>query len=451
MPTDTLTKTKTDQLIEELTTHLKAAKDIAARAEADGDRDFTADERAEVTTAIEKAADVKKRLEQAKADAKTRAAIRNLGDGIGLADSGDPAERAAKAAEGGLYTPGRGTGRKSIGQHFIDSPAYKALQAQQGPGGFSKESRVRTDPVGFKALVTGLSDTSGGALVSPDDRGLMVGADLFYRPLTLRGLVTNGTTGSDQVEYARITGWTNNAAPVPEATSSAAGAAAVAGGYKPESGFTTVRVVTPVKTIAHWMPATKRALSDAAQLRTLIDNFLEVGLEEELEDQILAGDGVGENFEGLATVSGTQTQAWDTNMLVTTRKAKTKVRIGGRSVPNGYAMNPLDVEALDLSTNLDGDFYWGGPAAPAPANGSQAQTLWGLPVVESEAVPAGTAWVGDWRKAILWDREQASVTATDTHADFYVRNLVAILAEMRAAFGVIQPSAFVEIDLSAGV
>jgi len=31
-----------------------------------------------------------------------------------------------------------------------------------------------------------------------------------------------------------------------------------------------------------------------------------------------------------------------------------------------------------------------------------------------------------------------------------VRNMIAILAEMRAAMGIIRPSAFVEVDLTAG-
>jgi HK97 family phage major capsid protein len=52
-------------------------------------------------------------------------------------------------------------------------------------------------------------------------------------------------------------------------------------------------------------------------------------------------------------------------------------------------------------------------------------------------------------QAVLWDREQAAVQVSDSHADFFVRNLVAILAEMRAAFGVIRPKAFVVIDLTA--
>ena len=46
---------------------------------------------------------------------------------------------------------------------------------------------------------------------------------------------------------------------------------------------------TTVKTIAHWIPITKRAAADAAQVRTLVDNFLRYGLNEELEDQMLTG------------------------------------------------------------------------------------------------------------------------------------------------------------------
>jgi hypothetical protein len=50
---------------------------------------------------------------------------------------------------------------------------------------------------------------------------------------------------------------------------------------------------------------------------------------------------------------------------------------------------------------------------------------------------------------MLWDREQAAISVSDSHADFFVRNLIAILAELRAAFGVIRPPAFVAIDLDA--
>jgi HK97 family phage major capsid protein len=69
-------------------------------------------------------------------------------------------------------------------------------------------------------------------------------------------------------------------------------------------------------------------------------------------------------------------------------------------------------------------------------------------VVESEAVPAGTAILADWRYAILWDREQGAILVSDSHADFFIKNLIAILAELRAAFGIVRPAAFVKIALS---
>jgi HK97 family phage major capsid protein len=446
----------TQGLVDEMKAHLKAARDISEIVDKDG-RDYTDEERTQLNELLGKATDAKNRLEKAKGDAAVRSAIADLGDGIGLNEkSGE------KRTPNGLIVPG---GRKSIGEHYVGSPEYKALLDSVPGGQFTKQHRVQTNPVGFqqllpgkggqKALVTGASDTSGGAFIRGDDMGLQVGLEPFQRPLTLRDLVTNGTTQSDSIEYVRVTSITNNAAPVAEATSSAlptqdgtTGALvnATGGGYKPESGLAVARVTTPVRTIAHWIPVTKRALSDAAQMMTLIDNFLQYGLEEELEDQMIAGDGTGENFDGIGHVSGVQAQAWDTDLLTTLRKAKTKVRTTGRSVPNGYVLNPADVETLDLLTDNENRYYFGGPSGSGLPG---TAPLWNLPVVESEAVPAGTGYVGDWSKAILWDRQQSTITTTDSHADFFVRNLVAILAEMRAAFGVIQPTAFVEIDLTA--
>ena len=85
--------------------------------------------------------------------------------------------------------------------------------------------------------------------------------------------------------------------------------------------------------------------------------------------------------------------------------------------------------------------YYGGPSAIGQ------RTLWGVPVVESEAQTSGYATIGDFTKAVVWDREQTTVTMTDSHADFFVRNLVAVLAEERLAFGVTRPTAFCTVDI----
>jgi HK97 family phage major capsid protein len=321
------------------------------------------------------------------------------------------------------------------------------------PDGFyATRTRVQSDPVGIKALVTGLSDTSGGAFITTDRQNDL--ELLGRRPLEVRDLVSKRQTTSDTVEFVQQTTQMNAAAPVAEATTAAAPTAPgtagalvlpAGGGYKPEGSIAYAVVTTTVKTIAEWIPATKRSLADVSQLRGLIDQELRDDLAEEEEDQILNGSGTGENLTGILNTSGIQTHTVQapvagvdpaTELLF---RARTKVLTVGRSRPTAYLLNPLDWEGIALAR-----------LAKNPANegeGLANERLHGLPVVLSEAMPAKTALVGDFRKAVIWDRQQASISATDSHADFFIRNLVAILGEERLAFGVLRPKAFVKVTL----
>lgn len=327
---------------------------------------------------------------------------------------------------------------KSLGEQFVGDPAFKEWFKKSFPNGHVPErAKVQSPGIEVKTLLTGVSSTSAGALVV-NERLNIVDSGTFRRPLTVLDLISRGTTGSDTVEYVREGTHTNNAAPTAEATATGDGT-----GAKPESAMALSIVTEVVKTVAHWIPATRRALSDAGQIRTLIDNFLRYGLDEELEDQVLNGDGVGENFTGIYNTTGTSTQAWDTNILTTTRKARTKVRTLGRGTPTGYLLHPTDWETIDLLQDNEARYYFGGPSAIGMPR------LWGLPVAESEANAVGFGLCADWRLAMLWDREQSQILVSDSHSDFFIRNLIAILAELRAAFGVIRPAAFVEMDLTA--
>lgn len=418
--------TDVKDLIEKLKAVLQKAQSIATQAEEAG-RDFTADERQQINGYMTEAKALREKIKAAEGDEALRKAIADLGDGIDLS--------ASERGNGATGAAGRG---KSLGAQFLAAPEYQAWLKQVAPDGRIPDSMkgLRSPTIGFKDLLTGASDTSAGALVYSDQTSIIV--PYGRRPLTLFDIITPGTTDSDLVEYIRVTAETNNAANVAEATATGDGS-----GVKPESSMTLARVQEPVKTTAHWIPATKRALSDAGQLRTLIDNFLRYGLMEEWEDQAISGDGVGENFTGLDTVSGTQDQAWDTDLLTTTRKAKTKVRTVGRAMPTAYLLNPADWERIDLLQDGENRYHFGGPIREG------LPTLWGLPVVECEAVPSGWGWVGDFRQMVYWSREQASIQVSDSHQDFFVRNMVAVLAEQRGALGILKPAAFVEMDLTA--
>lgn len=431
-------------LEERMRAELKAARDISLKY---GDGDIVGDDLAAVTTHLKSYQDLKVEFEKGKESDDVKARLDAIGFDLGLERTPD----AAKSAPTAFHQP---TKLKSLGEMFTESAEYKGMMSLFPGGNINEKARVQSSPFGLKSLITGAADSSAGAFVNTEQTGIY--ESLGRRPLTIRDLVSVRQTESDTVEYVRQLTQPSSAAVVPEATTAApptapgtAGALvnAPGGGYKPEGSMTFERVTASVKTIAEWIPATKRGLADARQLRGLIDDELRADLAEEEEDQILNGNGSGENFTGILNTSGIQAQAYSATvsgldpLLETTLKAKTKVRTGGRSVASGYIFNPEDWEKIQLAR-----------LAKNPNNEALAgaiPTLHGLPVVESEAIPAGTGLTGDYRKAVIWDREQASITATDSHADFFIRNLVAILGEQREAFGVTRPSAFVEIDLTA--
>jgi hypothetical protein len=415
---------------------VKQATDVAEKASAEG-RDLNEAERPLVKQWIDEAKGLKSKIAEAKADGDLLGQIRDF-------------EKSIAGGDGP-----RAVSKGSMGQRFVkDADLVAYLKGVIPNGGYiGEKTRIQSPAVQFNGigdmfgrkdiLSSGDPDAGPGTLVVPDFRGLLdIGT--WMRPLVLRDIIGSGTTGSDTINYARIIDVTNNAAAVPEASGTSAGdASGDVTGTKPESSMDFERVEDTVKTLAHWLPITKRALADAGQVRTIADNFLQYGLEEQLEDQMISGDGTGENFEGILTVSGTQSQAWSTNILETIRKAKTKAVKVGRILNPSVLISPEDKETIDLQHDSQNRYYGNGPFGTGP------DTLWGMPTVVSESVPVGTGIVGGFNWAVLYDRQQAAVMLSDSHEDFFVRNLVAILAELRAGFGIIRPKAFVIIDLTA--
>lgn len=358
--------------------------------------------------------------------------------------------RPVSGSEGQARRPG------SVGAMLAESEAYRQWVSNIPASGRMPQNHHQflmqfgglADIDRRSDLLTGGSPTSAGALVVPDQYGPIT--EFGRRPLVIRDLITNLTTDSDTVEFVRVTDETSNAAIVPEATATDPEESGSTPGYKPESGMEFERVPTPVKTIAHWIPATTRALADAGQLRGLIDSFLRYGVDLELEDQIVTGDGLGENFDGIFGTSGVQQLGFmdtgqnDEAFFRTARRARRLVRDVGRRQATGYILNPIDKEEIDVARDGNQRFFGNGPFSMGP------DTLWGLPVVESEAVPAGYGVVGDLRTCVLWDRQQSSISVSNSHADFFIRNLVAILCELRAAFGILKPNALVIFETNAG-
>lgn len=326
---------------------------------------------------------------------------------------------------------------------FIESEEYKAIQAkaENAPDSYKvgnidlveglKRPELQAMLRGQKALVSGGGATTGDVVIINDRQSGIV--DVVPRNVrAVLPLVTVGTTDSDTVEWVELTTRTNNAAERAEATTVSDSAADA-----PESGFTLTLRSQVVREIKHFIPATRIGLADAGQLRTLIDSELLEGLQDRLELQILAGNGTAPNLRGILNTSGIQTQTLGTDSkLDATYKALTKVLIQNFN-PDAIVMNPLDWQDVRLAKDLNENYLMGSP------NAGDIFTAWGYPVRLSANLTAGTILVGAFaRGATLWLRQGAGISATDSHSDWFIRGVIAILASMRAAFGVTRPKAF---------
>ena len=400
-----------------------------------------------------RAAEIKGLVDEIKSKAATEGILDMakafLGD---LAGANGPDYDAASATPevgaNGLINPKGMT----LGEAFTKSPAFEEFVSQfKGADGQirnitgikSGEFSVAGD-LTTKTVVTGASSTSGGAMVI-NERTPFVSDLIGERQFTVRDLCTVIPIQSDTFEFVQVTSKTNNAAGVPEATTAANPAAVtpdsqelIDGGYKPESAMALAVVSSPVETIAHLIPITRRAAADAPQVRALVDAFLLYGLAEEEEDQLLNGSGTSPALRGMYNVSGISTVGSAGTDLDAIVDAVRTIRNDRRS-PTGLIIHPNDWYSTGflLAKDSTGRYLIGDPNASVDTQ----QMLWGLRVVVTEAATEGTALVGDFRQCVIADRQQSAVYVTDSHKDWFQRNLLAVLAEKRIGFGCLDPDA----------
>jgi len=288
-----------------------------------------------------------------------------------------------------------------------------------------------------KALVYSGTGVAGALVANDVQPGVL---SILQREINVLDLLPRIETASDTIEYILETAFTNNAAMVAEATATTGTT-----GTKPESVLTYESRTAPVRTLAHWIPVTNKTLADAPQIRGIINSRLLLGLTLALENQVLTGDGTGENFTGILNTSGINIRGLGSDSVPdAVFRARTMVRVTGKARPTAIVMHPNDWEAVRLARENSATGTLGGYLMGPPSMVG-ATTLWGLPVVESEAITENTALVGDFAMgATLFDREQA-VVRVGLINDQFIRNMQTILAELRAAFVVWRPSAFAKI------
>jgi len=399
----------------------------------------TAEQEARVDQILSEVNDLGPRIEREAMIAATAQRKADYSEPVRRIAGGHPAEQAEERGER--------IDRRSIGRRFVESDEFKAGRQGRGlvapvkyPGLLA---RATADELEQRALIH--SGTAPASMLQPQVlpsvyRGLEA-------PLVLRDVLLNIRTASDSITVMRENVFTNSAAETAEAT-------AVNEGAKPESALTFTEVSFPIRTIAHWIPITRQMMDDIPAMEAYINERLLIGLARREDNQFLNGDGNAPNLTGILATSGIQdlnaahfaaapvsdagTDNENYNRLL---RAKTKIAVTGKAQATFVIANPADVEKWLTYTDGDRGYHAGGPFMGAPTS------VWGLPVIQSENITEGTALVGDGSMAAVVDRMDSQIFTSDSHSDFFVRNLFVLLAEERVGLAVFRPAAFAKVAL----
>ncbi len=266
-----------------------------------------------------------------------------------------------------------------------------------------------------------------GNIVAPDR---LPGIDTAPKQrLFIRDLIAPGTTASNTIYWVQQTGFTNNAAAVAENTT------------KPYSNIEFAEKITPVRTIAHLFKASKQILDDFSQLQSQVDAEMRFGLKYVEEQEILFGDGTGAHLEGIipqASAFAAAFQVENQNGIDDLRLAMLQAQLA-RFPASGHVLHFIDWAKIELTKDTLGRYILANPAALT------GPTLWGLPVVATEA----TAFQGKFLTgafsagAQIFDREETNVVISTENADDFEKNMITIRCEERLALAVKRPEAFV--------
>ena len=417
----------TQDLMGRMDTVIKELEDLRAKDTLTADEDSTADalmsELNDLGPKIQRSVAADAQIEAHKASSQSRGSVANV-----------MPKGSAKPTEERYI---------SFGQRMVESDQYQQLLKNEGRGVASVKMEKR-DLVNTGILPADYLEP----LRIP---GIQRASDPFG---SLRDVLTVGQTNSDALIYFRETAFTNNAAEVGEATATTGTT-----GLKPESALTFDQVTDKVATIAHWIPITKQTLWNAPELRTYIEGRLIDGLKMREDEQLLNGDGVGQNLTGLLNVSGIQVlddvpttgyftvnpvndPTTDNENFNRVLRAKTLISTVGRAMANFVVVNPVDHEVFMSSTDANQQYFGAGPFSAG-----NVPTLWGMRVVVNENLAAGSVLVGDGRQATIFDRMSAQISVGTIDQQF-VRNQFTLLAEERVGLAVFRPQAFALVSLA---
>jgi HK97 family phage major capsid protein len=296
---------------------------------------------------------------------------------------------------------------KSWGEIFTESAEFRAYQ------GAGSSGRVTLPGLFTRAPIT--SGGIGGLPVLPQT------VNIPQPAITTPLLDAVGKIGTN----SQVVQWLVQNAVYPKAQ------VVPEGQPKPEAQFTLDTETGTLETLAHWKGITRQALANLPLIQSIVTDQLNGGIYAKLEADIASA-------LAAAAIADVPTVAGD-SLLPGIRAGIATVQSQGFPNAKSVLLNPNDWSSLDLAV------FDATNAGPTRQTG-----FWGLAPVASAAVPEGTAYVGDLKQGVtVFEQGNTQVYMTDSHADYFISNILVILAEVMALTMVTAPLALARVTVTA--
>lgn len=323
---------------------------------------------------------------------------------------------------------------KSVGDAFIKSDGYKNLKSRGLTGRWS------TGPVeigqkvqdGAGLEVVGVGDVSGNLPLQPQiARGPLPPVEI---PLTIADQFGQGVATQNTIVYLEettttpgvlITGAYDSDTDAPVTTSEA--------GAKPAANVDWTKRTTSLVKLAAFLPISDEMLEDEPQLSSYVNGrlslFVRQAEEQYLLDTLLAA--------GIGTAASNEITGGN-NIFDAIASGIMAVQNEGGLEPDTVVLNPFDFWRMSVAkAATTGDYFSGGPYAGPTRN------PWGLTAIVTRALARGTPLVGAFKQgATVWRKGGLTIEASNSHNDYFRRNLTALRAEERVGLTVYRLAAF---------
>lgn len=229
------------------------------------------------------------------------------------------------------------------------------------------------------------------------------------------------------------------------ATAGGTAAAAVAEGQpKPESFPRWARIDARATKIAHYVEASDESITDFPNFLTITEDDLMNGVIDAENRELLSAvtDATVHGWNGLLHTPGTLSRTRTTETpLDCLEQAINDLRVGPAFTPaTGIVLHPTDWSGIRRSKDSQNRYL-----ATNPLDGA-ANTLWGVPIVQTSQIAVGTALVANFAEGCLAYSVENMRLEIDRGGEAFKANLTVVRCEERLILTVPRPAAICHVD-----